>query len=1449
MSLLDLLKKGVQDVGHAANTAVRAATPLPAAQPVRPTIQQRPKPVVQTPGPAIQVQQPQMPRINPIQQIQQPKISLAQPVQQTLKPAAVAPQQTLLANNKPVLAGNTNTNTRFTPTLNNAEKFLASKPGTVGLGAARSLAGTGQAASGLVDLASRGTGTNRFSKLADVAAQRIDQSAANSNRNLYRGAQLGTDLATFGVGGGIAKTLPGATKVAQAANFAQRPALAVADRLAEGGLKNRIAGQTLRGATNPALLAGNVGTQGFYAGQQASRGENINPVEQLAQLAAGQVGIPLAGGLVKETAAPAVKAAVSGLRERNIIAPSRLNDMEVANLHRFNQSRGSYDMQDGDTYQAGLAAAQKAGIDANDPQAIDELVNAHLNHATQVQARQEALQGLGQRMQVGNEIGSVGRDVRGIAVDVPTNSVAPELPQAQRPATAPLAENNPVASLGKNTLESGFASGARRSAEVSPEAKAILERNQPTYERRSTKKLAESSSELTKDAPTLKSATDDVNHRLAVPDGEIDDRTVSDAIAVAKAHDANGDHDLASSIYEGLSGHLTKQGQTIQAASLLGNRTPEGLKLQATRSLKKGKVEVTPELQAKLDAAFKKVKGTKEGTDERFRAAQEYAKVVADSLPTSTGDKIASFWKAGLLTGIKTQTGNALSNGTFGALHGLSNPLAAGIDKALSLKTGVRTKTATAKGYGQGLKEGAAAAKDVIKTGIDERPGLANKYDQSGATFGNQHGEINFGKSPAGKAATVYVNGVFRLMGAADRPAYYAQLRNSLADLGKAEGLTKGLRGTDLDKYVDNFTKNPPKEQFQMATSEAEKAVLGNDTFLSNVANKARRAAGEIENPLGREAAKLGLNVVAPFTKVPSAFIGRVLDYTPVGAIKEIATQAATKKLDQRALSTALAEATTGTSLIYVGTTLANNGLLSGNYPNDPKEQARWKAEGVQPNSVKVGDSWKSLNYFGPLGALFSQGKRATDTVKDGGSKLDVAAGFTGGAAQDALGQSFLQGVSGALDAVQDPKRYAENYVRNTAGSVIPTLSKDVAEASDDKQRDTNTPGQSIQSRLPGVRNGLAVKQDVYGNNLDRKASPLDTLANPLRPSNAITNDVKSEVARLHDVDTNNKDLQVTPTPVDKTISVEGKRVKLNAKQRYDLQKTIGQATNKAWSELIKTPEYKEASDVDKAAMLTRARSTSTEIPERQFVIDNNLGSYAKSPSKSSLALAENTSTLAEVSAASKAGGSRATINKAVTPDSKTFLKKYNAMTADQRTKATNTQNDFEYNKLVADYDNKKASGKLSTVADIKAKEKIDKALVGKDYAKEIRDLHGLSKDELSDYLAKAENGKDKQKLAEQIIAYDDALTDKGIQAKNKFRLKDGSVAITPGGRKNKKKGGKGSKTVVNSSISYAGTAKSGIVNGLKQRKFAQPRGHVALKKITTGEKSSKGKHTKRVFA
>lgn len=781
---------------------------------------------------------------------------------------------------------------------------------------------------------------------------------------------------------------------------------------------------------------------------------------------------------------------------------------------------------------------------------------------------------------------------------------------------------------------------------------------------------------------------------------------------------------------------------------------------------KLGVPTLSAEATKKISDMAKAIQELPEGSPQRMRKTVEMMKFISNQVPTGKVKGALGIWKAGLLSGTKTILGNPLSNETFYGMKKASDPSSIAFDKALQVAgktsigkklglTGERSYAPTFMGEVSGTKQGIQQGfgkQGTLRTGIDMRDALAaNKYEQ--------HGELNFSHPVMQKVFGNPSNSVFRLMSSADQPVYYRALQNSLANQAKATGMSRGLRGTALRDFMQNAVKNPTERMAEVSKHEADMSVLGQDSKLGSTLSRFGQ-----EHP--------AFQTVVPFTKVPTNFLSRTTDYTPVGAIKGLVKAAGQVRsgegIDQRMLSQALGEATTGTALIAIGKTLADNGLISGQYPSDQKEQQRWKVNQIQPNSVHVGNHWISLNYMGPLGLLFGAGKDYHDANSQGNNGAVAA---TLGAGKNLAGQSFLSGFSGLTNAINDPARSAGSYINSQVASVAPSWLNDIANLTDKMQRQTDNPIEALKNRVPALREGNKVKQDVYGNPLSQAGGRPNTV-NPLRPSTDISqkNAAVAEVTRLHNVDPNNKDLQVTPTPIDKKITVGKQEVKLSDKQRYDLQKQVGQATQDNWSKLIKTPEYQALDDTGKAKALSDMRTDVASAIQRKYMVQNSLATYDKAATSKEAAILNNETDFASYASNVANGTGSVKVASSINNDEKSFLTKYNAMNTTDRDKAAYSQNDFDYKLLQAKYDNDKANGTLSKADNIKRQAALTKAKVGKDFSKDVRDLYSVNKSDLATWLATEEKGVDKQKIANDLIAYDNALYNAGVSTSRKFK-------------------------------------------------------------------------------
>lgn len=282
------------------------------------------------------------------------------------------------------------------------------KPGKAVLaGGKRSAIGTGQALSGLYDLATPGTGTNRISKTLDVQAKQVDQSVKRQKLNpvLYKGGQLGGDIATgLGAGGvtkwagkGLVKAAPVLGNVPKAATAIEQGVNKVVAPLAKSNFAGRVAGKAISNIANPKYQGVNALYTAQQIGKEASQGKKITPQRVATDAAVGGVAFPAAGALGGEALRTVARPVVKAARNAHLIRPTNLNDTEVARLSTFVDNRGTNGMTE-EVYNRGIAAAQKAGLNPYDVSAMDRVIGDHMTFNTRRAVRKETLQNIKDRL-------------------------------------------------------------------------------------------------------------------------------------------------------------------------------------------------------------------------------------------------------------------------------------------------------------------------------------------------------------------------------------------------------------------------------------------------------------------------------------------------------------------------------------------------------------------------------------------------------------------------------------------------------------------------------------------------------------------------------------------------------------------------------------------------------------------------------------------------------------------------------------------------------------------------------------------------------------------------------------------------------------------------------------------------------------------------------------------
>lgn len=702
--------------------------------------------------------------------------------------------------------------------------------------------------------------------------------------------------------------------------------------------------------------------------------------------------------------------------------------------------------------------------------------------------------------------------------------------------------------------------------------------------------VVKSNKKLTADAKNLIRTNIDVADQMAMNPRNANDIEVGNQLIVH--YQNQGNFQKAADIANAMNKSLTEGGQFVQAASLYDKTTPGGIQRLAQAEVEKfnkanpnKKIKIDDKTMESLFKRAEKIQKMAEGRD-RSIAVGELFNEVADIIPTSNWKKAIILWKAGLLTSFRTHERNLVGNTLNVGGEIAKDPIAAVMDALMSTRTGSRTKTFTLSGMGKGTVKGASSAKDYLYKGFDPEKTI-EKFDVK---------RINWGKSKLGKVAQAYTEGVFRALGAGDKPFYHSALTRSLYDQAGAKAINAGKRGNK--QFIENLVTNPTDDMLKIATRDAEIAVFQQSTTAGNMLSSLKKKLkdkGEFAEAAGE--------FFLPFTQVPSGVGSQLISYSPAGLTQGVLNTARTMITKDAGLQRQAAEqmgrGIVGTGIMALGYELYRSGNMTGKYPADAKEREQWKLEGKQENSVKIGGKWRKLSAIGPQASILVTGAQLAESVEEGdASALSVASS----AGSEFLDQPFVQGMSVPLDVLKDPERNVKKFSNQASASLIPNIVKDVSRGLDPYKREAETAGESIRKSIPLMRNDLPPMRDAYGEPLPEEGGVIKNmfdLFNSLTPKG---DDTTKELRRLLDAGEG-----ATPSRLQNSQTIAGEKLKLKNAELDEIEKIAGPMTKQGFDQMIKTPEYQEMSDEDKKKALQKITEDARAVAKLQAAESKNL--------------------------------------------------------------------------------------------------------------------------------------------------------------------------------------------------------------------------------------------------
>jgi hypothetical protein len=680
---------------------------------------------------------------------------------------------------------------------------------------------------------------------------------------------------------------------------------------------------------------------------------------------------------------------------------------------------------------------------------------------------------------------------------------------------------------------------------------------------------------------------------------------------------AAGDYQTASDILVALAAVETNAGQTVQAARLLKSMSPEGRIFTVQKMVSNLEAQInqrrSANRQIEIDVPDALLNAYQNATTETAQqtALDNIYQNIADQVPTTLREGLQQWRYFSMLANPSTHAKNITGN-VSGAVAKIGKDNIGALLETIFIgdKPGYRTKAFLnlASEADQNLLNKAWADYDTASELFEDSVG---KYSQSSGEINDRrrYWKINDPKNAVTKK-------IDKALGTAEKIANFNTKALEVEDIL----FSKPMYATALASYMKaNHLTEVTDAARTYAMSEAKRGTY-------NDLNAVSKWASQIGNnsKIGRFLA----GAIYPFKKVPANVMVRTVEYSPIGFAKGVydliqmgkgnTDYTAAKAIDD------FAAGATGTALLGLGAMLAKHGLLRATGIGDDEEKEQQKnAFGAKDFSILVGDTYIPIDSFTINGTGLLTGAQiweAVQNAKNGDEPvslediLDALSKIT----DPVFEQSMLTGLDSVISMIQKSDntgtgemaaKLAIQVIGNYIGQYVPTLLGRIASSTDKNQRSTyiepdgpwdpiQSAIQGVQKKVPGWRQQMAITYGnwgvpVEGNGAGSTASAIGKAVTPIYPSQKKTDPVEEEIARLHDADSAYANFYKRPS---KTISVDGKSVKLTSEQYGNYVVARGQTDYNLRSAMLGNDLYKSLPDQVKSAAMDLSQEYANEI-------------------------------------------------------------------------------------------------------------------------------------------------------------------------------------------------------------------------------------------------------------
>lgn len=425
------------------------------------------------------------------------------------------------------------------------------------------------------------------------------------------------------------------------------------------------------------------------------------------------------------------------------------------------------------------------------------------------------------------------------------------------------------------------------------------------------------------------------------------------------------------------------------------------------------------------------------------------------------------------------------------------------------------------------------------------------------------------------------------LMGAPDAAfgsVHFADSVNLLA-MRAAKGDKTKAKEIMTDAMRINPVAEIAKAVRKQAVLDAEYATWTNKSWASDFSLRFRKLLNDSSNIPDVAEIRLG-DFLMPFVKTPANVISTGIDYSlapPFRTLLRLVSMYRTGTLKSEAQWRDITR-----DLARMGLGLTAAAILMANVDEEDFvgafEFGRYqldKLRNTRENSFKVGDTWISTDWLGPIAVPFTAMMYAKKYGKDSewSSLIQLGYGVFSNVKklpgiEDAADWVLSEAPKGDLSANKLLDDLGGYLITQGSSRLIPSVMSDVAKALDDKERVASSPIEALAAKAPGLRNTLDEKVDVFGEVI-KTENPFFTLVFGARVKTSREDSIIREVVKV--VNESGKNINFTDWEKSNSKKLAQFKSKVGEARYKEATQLYGQTMRSLIKSTIRTTEYRKA--------------------------------------------------------------------------------------------------------------------------------------------------------------------------------------------------------------------------------------------------------------------------------